>query len=146
MPPAAAGMMPQQGYGVAQPQYFAAAAPQFITHAPIVENYTWVKCEATDCGKWRKLPIGVDAESLPDPFYCFDLEKIDPAHADCLIEEEPSNDHVPLAQGMTPAAAPAPVAYGDDEYDEEEEGDVGGRDDPADDDYYEAPQAKKMKY
>ena len=30
----------------------------------------WVEC--TTCGKWRKLPAGISAGSLPDEWYCKD--------------------------------------------------------------------------
>ena len=33
---------------------------------------TWVQCENPECQKWRKIPWYVDADALPEHFYCTD--------------------------------------------------------------------------
>jgi len=49
------------------------------------ENQEWVQCE--NCEKWRKLPLRISAEDLPDKWYCH-MNTWDPSTASCDVAEE----------------------------------------------------------
>jgi len=46
-----------------------------------------VQCERAECRKWRRLPLDVDPESLPDLWVC-SMNTWDPRFASCAAEEE----------------------------------------------------------
>lgn len=50
--------------------------------APVAE---WVQCDT--CGKWRKLPLNVTADSLPEQWYC-SMNEWDAERNTCDAEEE----------------------------------------------------------
>jgi hypothetical protein len=53
----------------------------------VVKNTNWVMCNNKDCEKWRKLPAYVDADSLPEEWFCCD-NIWDLLHNSCDHEEE----------------------------------------------------------
>jgi CW-type Zinc Finger/Protein SET DOMAIN GROUP 2 C-terminal/SET domain len=48
---------------------------------------TWVQCERPECMKWRKIPWYVDADLLPERFFCED-NKWNPAANNCDAPED----------------------------------------------------------
>jgi hypothetical protein len=48
---------------------------------------TWVQCENPDCMKWRKIPWHVDADLLPEKFFCKD-NKWNPLADSCDAPED----------------------------------------------------------
>ena len=51
-----------------------------LTVVKVQEAENWVQCENPDCMKWRKIPISVNADLLPDPWFCsmnkWDAERV----------------------------------------------------------------------
>ncbi|KAG5190310.1 CW-type zinc finger-domain-containing protein, partial [Tribonema minus] len=47
----------------------------------------WVQCDRRSCKKWRKLPPGVDPESLPEKWYC-SMNTWAPERASCHVPED----------------------------------------------------------
>jgi hypothetical protein len=51
-----------------------------LTVVKVKEAENWVQCERPDCMKWRKIPISVNADLLPEPWDCtmneWDLERV----------------------------------------------------------------------
>ncbi|XP_034430556.1 MORC family CW-type zinc finger protein 3a isoform X1 [Hippoglossus hippoglossus] len=56
-------------------------------------DQNWAQCDA--CGRWRKLPDGIDCDKLPKKWFCH--LNPDPQFRSCLVEEEPedSDDEQP---------------------------------------------------
>jgi hypothetical protein len=52
---------------------------------------TWVQCENPTCNKWRKIPWYVDADLLPEKFFCKD-NKWNPAAQTCDAPEDDWDD------------------------------------------------------
>lgn len=52
---------------------------------------TWVQCENPECNKWRKIPWYVDADLLPEKFFCKD-NKWNPAARTCDAPEDDWDD------------------------------------------------------
>ena len=78
--------------GQAEPR--ATVAP--AASAQLVDD--WVQCEKPGCGKWRRLPPGVPASSVPEPFDCsmtLWLREGEPeSMATCSFPQEP--ERMPL--------------------------------------------------
>ncbi|KAK3277770.1 hypothetical protein CYMTET_14245 [Cymbomonas tetramitiformis] len=54
-------------------------------------KFVWVQCEKEGCGKWRKLPHAISAESLEDPWECsFNTWNL--SDANCEAPQEPGWD------------------------------------------------------
>ena len=62
------------------------------------QNDDWIQCEKPGCGKWRRLPPGVPASSVPEPFDCsmtLWLREGEPeSMATCSFPQEP--ERMPL--------------------------------------------------
>jgi hypothetical protein len=69
----------------------AAAAAKVAKPRASPSKEPWAQCDA--CKKWRKLPVGFDLASLPEPWFCA-LNEEDPACSSCDFpqEEEVSPD------------------------------------------------------
>ncbi|KAK3277673.1 hypothetical protein CYMTET_14333 [Cymbomonas tetramitiformis] len=50
-----------------------------------IPDDTWAQCDDPTCLKWRKLPPGIDPETLPDTWYCSDYPG---GTMDCRVPEE----------------------------------------------------------
>ena len=60
--------------------------------------WNWVQCERRQCRKWRRLPMNVDPETLPDRWEC-SMNTWDPPHASCQAPEEQDEPPVPDGAG-----------------------------------------------
>ena len=58
--------------------------------APAIPQQEWAQCSS--CQKWRKLPLHINAASLPHVWTCTDNARLDPAFGSCAIGQEPSPD------------------------------------------------------
>uniref|UniRef100_A0A3B0NA46 CW-type Zinc Finger, putative n=1 Tax=Theileria annulata TaxID=5874 RepID=A0A3B0NA46_THEAN len=63
-------------------------APDLAAPPVTVEN--WAQCE--NCKKWRRLPLTVDTDQLPDTWVC-SLNVWDPAYNSCNVPEEIYPEH-----------------------------------------------------
>eukprot|EP01045_Picozoa_sp_COSAG04_P000611 COSAG04_NODE_15_length_40535_cov_25.319888_24_plen_1289_part_00 len=79
------------------------------------EEDEWLQCEQPGCGKWRRLPPGVPAASVPDPFNCSMHHWVFPGEptskARCSTPEEESKETSEQGSSESqllcqPAAAP----------------------------------------
>ncbi|CDR97266.1 CW-type zinc finger family protein, putative [Babesia bigemina] len=68
--------------------------------SPVTTVENWAQCEK--CKKWRRLPLSVDTEKLPDFWVC-SLNVWDPAHNSCSVPEETFPD---LKHHSQPATTP----------------------------------------
>lgn len=59
----------------------------------VVEKVNWVQCNR--CNKWRKAPLSIDPESLPDVWHCA-MNHWAPHMAKCSIKEEEDDEPDPL--------------------------------------------------
>ena len=55
----------------------------------------WVQCEEEGCGKWRQLPLTVEAADLPDRFVC-SMNHWSTEQASCEAAEEAEHEQAPL--------------------------------------------------
>lgn len=51
------------------------------------ETCEWVQCDRKSCAKWRKLPLNMDAATLPDKWVC-EMNFWDSLCASCAAPEE----------------------------------------------------------
>ena len=51
------------------------------------EPENWIQCEHDTCMKWRKIPMEVDVETLPEPWYC-SMNQWDSSKCTCNAIEE----------------------------------------------------------
>jgi hypothetical protein len=63
-----------------------------------VEKVNWVQCNR--CSKWRKAPLSVDPDSLPDVWHCA-MNHWAPHMAKCSIKEEEDDEPDPLLANGT---------------------------------------------
>ncbi|KAK1445008.1 hypothetical protein BgAZ_109140 [Babesia gibsoni] len=59
--------------------------PREVIEPPVTTVENWAQCES--CKKWRRLPLSVDTEKLPDLWVC-SLNIWDPLHNNCDVPEE----------------------------------------------------------
>jgi hypothetical protein len=55
------------------------------------EPENWIQCEHDTCMKWRKIPMNVDASTLPEPWYC-NMNQWDSNKCSCDAPEETYDD------------------------------------------------------
>ncbi|KAK7248222.1 hypothetical protein SO694_00081185 [Aureococcus anophagefferens] len=53
--------------------------------------WNWVQCEKRSCRKWRRIPMSMDPDSLPDTWTC-NMNHWDQRFASCAAEEEDADD------------------------------------------------------
>jgi hypothetical protein len=70
------------------------------------EKINWIECSR--CRKWRKAPLSVDVDSLPDTWVC-EQNIWNPAFARCSAKQEPENEPTPVA-GLTRSTSLTSVA------------------------------------
>ena len=73
----------------------------------VVEKVNWVECSR--CKKWRKAPLSIDVESLPDTWHCA-LNTWNIATAKCSVKEE--TDEPAILESYDKQAAPASTGRG----------------------------------
>lgn len=59
---------------------------QFDSILPPEIPTSWIQCE--DCRKWRRVPWNIDAEALPDMWYCQDNTWDEPSKTNCDAEQD----------------------------------------------------------
>ncbi|XP_059150148.1 ATPase MORC2A-like isoform X2 [Physella acuta] len=64
------------------------ASPQQQAHQRNLPDWLWAQCD--QCLKWRRLPDGIDGNSLPEQWYC--RMNADATHNRCDIPEEPEDE------------------------------------------------------
>ena len=68
-----------------------ATATALAAGKTVVKKIQWVQCERKNCKKWRKIPIEVNLESLPELWYC-EMNRWDPERASCEIAEDSDDE------------------------------------------------------
>ena len=53
----------------------------------IQEPENWIQCEHVTCMKWRKIPMGVNVDTLPEPWYC-SMNQWDSSQCTCNAIED----------------------------------------------------------